>query len=383
MENSWQRPDFKIGILGGGQLGRMIIQEAINYNIKIHILDADPNAPCSFLTPHFTLGNLNDHDAVVNFGRQLDVITVEIENVSISGLKELQSMGKKVFPQPDILELIKDKGLQKEFYRLNQLPTADFKLLESGKDLLKDDDFSPVALKLRTGGYDGKGVQIIRNREDVKNAFDGPCVAEKLIPFVKELSVLVARNESGQTKAYPVVECEFNSEANLVEFLFSPADISESIEKRAEELAMQVIERLGMVGLLAVELFLLESGELLINEIAPRPHNSGHHTIECNVTSQFEQHLRAVIDLPLGETKLVQGGVMVNILGSKGYSGPAVYLNAERLLQLPGVHLHLYGKKNTTPFRKMGHVTITGDDMSTNKIVAKKVLKELLVIAEN
>lgn len=364
MDKQKTSAQFKVGILGGGQLGRMIIQEAVNYDFHIHIMDSDPNAPCSRIAHEYTIGDIRNYNHVLRFGQDKDVLTVEIENVNIEALYELERKGVTVYPQPRVLELIKDKGTQKEFYAANNIPTAPFELLtaDPNKNTLKAK--IPFVNKLRTGGYDGKGVQIIRSEEDLPNVFKEAGIAEELIPFEKELSVIVARNKSGEMACFPVVECEFN-DANLVEYLFSPADITREIENEAIALAQDVISKIDMVGLLAVELFLTKDGQLLVNEIAPRPHNSGHHTIECNVTSQFEQHLRSILDLPLGSTRAVQAGAMLNVIGSEGYIGPAVYEGLNHVLETEGAHLHLYGKEQTKPFRKMGHLTITGENMTT------------------
>jgi 5-(carboxyamino)imidazole ribonucleotide synthase len=291
MISKWYGKDLRLGVLGGGQLGRMLIQAANDLNIHIHCLDPDPNAPCSEIAHSFSCGSLTDFNTVLNFGSDKHLITVEIENVNVEALIELEKKGVKVFPQPNVLKLIQDKGLQKEFYLKNNIPTAAFELISSKAELLLKTDF-PFVHKLRTGGYDGKGVKIISNLSEAEQSFDAPSVIEEKIDFQKELSVLVARNEKGEIKTFPLVECEFNPEANLVEFLFSPAEVSPEIELKAKEIASQLIEKLNMVGLLAVELFLTKSNELLVNEIAPRPHNSGHHTIECCTTSQFSQHLR-------------------------------------------------------------------------------------------
>ncbi len=356
----------KIGLLGGGQLGRMLIQEAIDLDVEIHCLENDLDAPCAKIAHGFTKGSITDKQTVLDFGAAFDLISVEIENVSIEALYELEKLGKKVYPQPRVLELIRDKGVQKEFYTRNQIPTADFQLVTDASGLQAPMEF-PFVQKMRVGGYDGKGVKIIRTQSDWENRFTEPSVIEALIPFEKELSVIVARNEDGEVKTFDAVECEFNSEANLVEFQFSPAAISKEIAAKAQEIAKHVISTLDMVGLLAVEFFLTKSGELLVNEIAPRPHNSGHHTIECCYTSQFAQHLRAILNLPLGDTRLIMPGAMLNILGSPGHEGPAVYEGLEEVLSLPGVYVHLYGKSTTKPFRKMGHVTVLGREVSEIK----------------
>lgn len=366
-------------MIGGGQLGRMFIQEAIDLNVEVHVLDPDAEAPCHRIAHSFTQGSLNDFDAVLNFGMDKDVLTVEIENINIEALEELERKGKSVFPQPFALRTIKDKGIQKLFYKEHQIPTSSFQLIDSKTDLSAE--LLPCVQKLRTGGYDGKGVQVLRTPEDLSKAFDAPSVLEELIDFEKELSVIVARNSSGQVVSYPTVECEFNPEANLVELLFAPAAISEKVETAAQQLAISVIEKLGMVGILAVEMFLTKDGQLLVNEIAPRPHNSGHHTIECNVTSQFAQHLRAILNLPLGSTEMVLPGAMINLLGEKGYEGPAHYEGIELFLQQKGIHPHLYGKSQTKPFRKMGHVTISGNTIEEVKSLAHQALKGIRVIS--
>lgn len=379
MKKQWQGRNFRLGMLGGGQLGRMFIQEALNYDVHVHCLDADPDAPCSLIASSFTVASLNDYDAVIAFGQDKDVITVEIENVSTKALAELEKQGKKVFPQARVLEIIKDKGTQKEFYATHNLPTAPFKLIANNAELISLSHEFPFVLKLRTGGYDGKGVQIVRSEKDLETAFDAPCIIEKMIPFEKELSVIVARNESGETKVYPTVECEFNPEANLVEFLFSPAEISKETEQKAQEIALNVIDKLEMVGLLAVELFLTADGEILINEIAPRPHNSGHHTIECCYTSQFEQHLRSIVNAPLGNTDLIVPGVMINLLGAEGSDGKAKYEFLEEAMDMQGVAVHLYGKEKTKSFRKMGHVTVYHPDLNYCKETGLKLLNSMKV----
>ena len=372
---------LEIGILGGGQLGRMMIQNAINLNLNISVLDPDKNAPCKHLVKKFTQGSLTDYETVLAFGKGKDLITIEIENVNIEALKTLEKEGVKVYPQPHIIELIQDKGAQKMFYQRNNLPSPDFFLVDHKEQISKYADYFPFFQKLRKGGYDGKGVTKLVSPHHLDKAFDSPSVLERLVDFDKELAVIVARSESGEVKCFPVVECEFSPEANLVEFLFSPANIKKNVEKEAIRLATQVAEKLGIVGLLAVELFLTNDGKVLINEVAPRPHNSGHHTIEANVTSQFEQHLRAILNLPLGDTAIVKAGVMVNLLGDFGHEGIAVYQGMEDVMKFSGVYLHLYGKQLTKPFRKMGHVTIVDDDILKARQKAKLVKSTLKVIA--
>ena len=378
MEKSIIGSSHRLGILGGGQLGRMFIQEAINYDIHVHIMDDSASSPCFSMATSFTIGDITDYDDVMSFGKSMDVLTVEIENVNIQALYDLEKSGVQVFPQPSVLEIIKDKGLQKQFYAERHLPTAPFEIYQERPNLAELETKLPFVQKLRTGGYDGKGVQIIKTKADLQHSFDAPTIVETLVPFKKELSVIVARNKKGEVAVYPTVECEFN-DANLVSFLFSPATISESIEKNAKALAIEVVNQLNMVGILAVEFFLTEDDGLLINEIAPRPHNSGHHTIECNVTSQFEQHLRSILNLPLGSTEMTRFGAMINLIGPENVEGKAVYQGLEKALENSGVHVHLYGKEMTKPHRKMGHVTVTANSIEGAKQRAN-IIKEVIQI---
>jgi len=356
---------FKLGVLGGGQLGKMLIQEAANLDINVCIMDKDIDAPASRLAYEFVNEDITDFDAVMAFGKDKDVVTVEIENVNIDALEQLEQQGKKVFPQPRVLRIIQDKGLQKQFYADHQIPTAPFQFCENASDFKEKVTAFPVVQKMRVGGYDGRGVNILRTANDFDLVFDAPSILEHAVDFEKEISVIVARNENGQVNYFPVVECEFNPQVNLVEFLFSPAQISEAIEEEAFAIAKKVIEAFDMVGILAIEMFVTKEGKVLVNESAPRPHNSGHHTIECNNTSQFAQHLRAILNLPLGSTKLIRPGVMINLLGAEGYQGEVVYENLNKVLEIPGVFVHLYGKTTTKPFRKMGHITAAGRDLKT------------------
>jgi len=371
----------KLGILGGGQLGRMLIQSAINYNMEVHILDPSNDAPCAALAHHFGCGDLKDFDSVYKFGKSCDIITIEIEKVNTFALKKLRDEGKKVYPQPEIIELIQDKRLQKQFYLENGFPTADFILVENKQDVIFNASFLPAANKLGKDGYDGRGVQLLRSEADLPKAFDAPGLLEKLVDIDKEIAVIVARNANGETKAFPAVEMVFHPEANLVEFLFSPAQIDSKHAEEAEQLALELIEKLDMIGLLAVEMFIDKGGKLLINEVAPRPHNSGHQSIEGNITSQFEQHLRAIYNLPLGDTAIRVPAAMVNLLGEDGYSGSPVYEGLNEILSMSGVHLHLYGKNTTQPFRKMGHVTVTDNDVEKLKEKAMKVKNIFRIIS--
>lgn len=370
----------KVGILGGGQLGQMLIQEAINLDVEIHVLDPDPDAPCAKISHSFTCGSFKDYDAVLAFGQDKDVITIEIEHVNVEALAELEAQGKKVFPQPHVIKLIQDKGAQDEFYEKNGIPTCPFRII--GEDEMKNHlDFLPAFQKLRSGGYDGRGVQSLKTEADLDKAFSEPSVLEKAVDIDKELSVIVSRNEHGEVATFPVVELEFNPVANLVEFLFSPAKVSSEVEEASQRIAKEVADKLGIIGLLAVELFLDKEGNVLVNEIAPRTHNSGHQSIEGNYTSQFMQHLRSILGLKPGNTEMVKPSVMVNLLGEDGFTGEAQYEGMDEVLALKGVNVHLYGKRLTKPFRKMGHVTVVSDTLEEAKTIAKRVQQTLKVKA--
>lgn len=370
----------RIGMLGGGQLGRMLIQKGIDWNLQFSVLDPDSQAPCHQIAK-FTQGKLMDFQTVMAFGSSCDIITVEIENVNTKALAELEASGKKVYPQPHVLSLIQDKRTQKDFYAIHGIPTAEYILTEGRQDVVRNKSFLPAVNKLGKEGYDGKGVQVLRTESDLPNAFDAPGLLEKLIDFEKEISVIVARNESGEIVSYPVVEMVFHPEANLVEYLFAPAELPEAIVQNADEIARKIIAELGMVGLLAVEMFVTKNGEVLVNEMAPRPHNSGHQTIEANITSQYEQHLRAILNFPLGKTDTISPGAMINLLGEPGFEGPAKYDGIEEVLKMSGTYVHLYGKVTTKPFRKMGHVTIIDRDVESLKKKAKFVKDNLKVTA--
>jgi 5-(carboxyamino)imidazole ribonucleotide synthase len=372
---------LKLGILGGGQLGRMLLQKAIDLNISSAVLDPDPEAPCKYICGEFSTGDFNDFKTVYDFGKTVDLLTIEIEHVNVDALEKLESEGLNVFPQPRIIKLVQDKGAQKIFYRTNKIPTSEFHLADSKKELQEHALFLPFVQKLRRGGYDGRGVQVMKTEKDFEKGFDAPSVLEKFIDFEKEIAVIVARSENGEMKTFPAVEMQFNPEANLVEFLFSPADLPSQTETEAKAIAEKIASDLEISGILAVEMFMTKTGAVLVNEIAPRPHNSGHHTIEANETSQYEQHLRAIFNLPLGSTKSIHPAVMVNLLGEKDFTGHAKYEGLEKALAMDGVHVHLYGKKITKPFRKMGHVTCTGNSIEEAFEKAKKIKRILKVIS--
>ena len=373
--------NFKLGVLGGGQLGRMLMQPCTNFNVFTSMLDGDENSPCKGIANEFICGEILDYDTVYNFGKDKDVVTIEIENVNIEALKKLESEGVKVYPQPNVIEIIKDKRRQKEFYKSKGIPTADFILTESKIDVSNFKEFLPAFHKLGTGGYDGGGVVKISTVEDLDKAFDAPGLLEKFIDFQKEISVIVARNPDGQVRAFPVVECVFHPEHNLVDYLISPAKLSVKQEAEAQEIAQNVIESFGMVGILAVEMFITKEGNIVVNEVAPRPHNSGHQTIDGNVVSQYEQHLRAILNLPLGDTSIKLPSAMVNLLGEEGYTGDAIYKGIEDLMAMDGVNILLYGKKVTKPYRKMGHITILNENVDALKKIIEEVKQKIKIIA--
>jgi 5-(carboxyamino)imidazole ribonucleotide synthase len=373
--------DFKIGVLGGGQLGRMLIQEAINLNINISVIDPDGDAPCRHIVEKFTQGSLTDYDSVMNFGKDLDLITIEIENVNTDALSDLEKQGVKVYPQAHIIKLIQDKRVQKQFYIDNGIPTSEFVLINHKSDLENHTDMLPAFLKLGKAGYDGRGVVLLKSKEDFVKAFDAPSLLERKVYFAQEISVIVARSENSEISAFPVIEMIFDPVYNLVDYLVAPANISKEIEKKAIDIAKKVIEKLGMIGLLAVEMFVTKEGEVMVNEIAPRPHNSGHHTIEANYTSQYGQHLKAILGLPLGPVTTRSNAAMVNLLGEEGFNGIARYEGLEEIIKEEGVFPHLYGKKFTKPSRKMGHVTIIDNDPKKLMDKVAFVKKTMKVVA--
>lgn len=374
----------KIGVLGGGQLGKMLALAAGNWHLPMYFLDESKDFPAGLFATDFTEGSFKDYDAVYNFGKTVDILTIEIEHVNTDALLQLEKEGIIIHPKPSALNIIKDKGLQKQFYVERQLPTSSFQLFDNENDLIQAIDNHlikfPFVQKSRTSGYDGRGVSILRSKEDLATKLlPGACLVEPLVDIQKELAVIVARNESGEMVAFPTVEMDFNAEANLVEFLVCPAQIDSDMEQAAEDLAKSVIEAFDICGLLAVELFLTKDNRLLINEVAPRPHNSGHHTINSCYTSQFEQHLRGILNLPLGSPKLKSPSVMVNLLGEPGYVGKVLYKGLQECLAMEGVNIHLYGKATTKPFRKMGHVTVLGETVEAAKTKAREVQQMLKV----
>lgn len=373
----------RIGILGGGQLGLMLLQPAIDWNLDCTVLDPAADAPCSKINTKFQKGSLQDFDTVYQFGKNLDVLTIEIEKVNIEALEALEKEGVKVYPQPSVIRIIQDKRIQKQFYKDNDLPTADFILTENRDDVRNHANFLPAFHKLGKDGYDGRGVQRIDSLADLDKAFDAPGILEKSIPFDKEIAVIVARSENGELATFPTVEMVFHPEHNLVEYLYAPAQLDSEVNVQAQQLAKKTAGLLGIVGLLAVEMFVTSDKKVLINEVAPRPHNSGHHTIRANVTSQYEQHWRAIMGLPLGNTHAYGPAAMVNLLGEEGYTGPAVYEGMDKLLSTSQVFPFLYGKTETRPFRKMGHVTIMDNDLMSLQGKVQFVRESIRVISDN
>ena len=378
--------DFKLGILGGGQLGKMLLTETRKFDITTFVLDPSNEAPAQFGATKFFVGSLLDYETVYQFGKMCDAITIEIENVNLDALEKLEEEGHIVYPSPKTLRLIQNKGKQKDFYVENNIPTSNHQrfvdLNDLKKALEKNELEFPFVWKCAQFGYDGNGVKICRSTMDLLHLPEVECITEDMVPFKNELAVIVARNANGEVKTYPVVEMEFHPEANQVEYVICPARIDEKVAQLAIEIALQVSKAFNHVGLLAVEMFQTENDDILVNEVAPRPHNSGHHTIEASYTSQFENHLRSVLNLPLGNTDSKVAGIMVNLVGEEGFSGPVIYENIEKIMAIDGVTPHIYGKKETRPFRKMGHVTIVNEDMAAARKIAEEVKNSIRVISE-
>ena len=385
MARNYFSSDFKLGILGGGQLGKMLLYETRKYDIYTRVMDASEEAPCRLGSNEFVQGDLLDFDAVYNFGKEADVLTIEIENVNVEALEKLEEEGVLVFPQSEVLRTIQNKARQKLFYVDHGIPTAAFSRFAYSSEIKESIAHGglafPFVWKSAQFGYDGKGVKIIRSEKDLEGLPNVECITEELIDFENELAVIVARNRDGDEVAYPVVEMEFHPEANQVEYVICPARIPDEVAEKARDVALSVSRELQHVGLLAVEMFQTRDNEILVNEMAPRPHNSGHYSIEASFTNQFEQHIRAILNLPLGNTASKVAGVMVNLVGEEGHTGAAVYEHIEKILKIEGVTPHIYGKKETRPFRKMGHVTIVNKDMDTAREIAETVKKTIRVIS--
>lgn len=378
--------DFTLGILGGGQLGKMMLYETRKFDIHTKVMDASNEAPCKIACNEFFIGDLLDFEAVYNFGNKVDVLTIEIENVNVEALEKLENEGVKVYPPTAALRIIQNKAKQKLFYIDHGIPTADFSRFAYASEIKESIEHGslefPFVWKSAQFGYDGQGVKIVRSIEDLAGLPHGECITEEMIPFKNELAVIVARNVSGEVVTYPVVEMEFHPEANQVEYVICPARIDEKVAQKAQEIALKVSSSIKHVGLLAVEMFQTKEDEILVNEVAPRPHNSGHYSIEASYTNQFEQHIRAILDLPLGNTDGKVAGIMVNLVGAEGHTGNVVYENMEAILKLDGVTPHIYGKKQTRPFRKMGHVTIVNEDIEEARKIAQQVKETIKVISK-
>ncbi len=378
--------NFTLGILGGGQLGKMMLADTRKFDIQTYVLDPSDEAPCRMACNKFYKGNLMDYDTVYQFGKMVDVLTFEIELVNLEALLQLESEGLTIYPSPRTLQQIQNKGKQKDFYVENNIPTAPHQrfvdLNDLKKALEKDELDFPFVWKCAEFGYDGNGVKVCRSTIDLLKLPDVECIAEQMVPFKNELAVIVTRSASGEVKTYPVVEMEFHPEANQVEYVICPARIDDNVAQKAIEIALKVSEAFDHVGLLAVEMFQTEDDEILVNEVAPRPHNSGHYSIEASYTSQFENHLRAILDLPLGNTDSKVAGIMVNLVGEEGFSGPVVYENIEKIMAIDGVTPHIYGKRETRPFRKMGHVTIVNENMVEARRIAEEVKNSIRVISD-
>lgn len=379
--------DFKLGILGGGQLGKMLLTETRKFDIQTYILDPSAEAPSQYGATRFFQGDLMDFETVYRFGKKTDLLTIEIENVNLDALDQLEQEGLAVYPSPKTLRLIQNKGRQKDFYSENNIPTAPYRRFTDKNSLIQSVENNetniPFVWKSAQFGYDGNGVKIIRTASDLTSLPDTECIAEQMIPFKNELAVIVSRTPSGSIKTYPVVEMEFHPEANQVEYVICPARIDETVAQKARAIALQVSEKFNHVGLLAVEMFQTEDDAIMVNEVAPRPHNSGHYSIEASYTSQFEQHIRAILDLPLGNTDSKVAGIMVNLVGEEGYSGPVIYQNIEKILAIDGVTPHIYGKRETRPFRKMGHVTIVNENIDEARKTAEIVKNTIKVISHS
>lgn len=378
--------DFTLGILGGGQLGKMMLYETRKWDIRTKVMDPSDEAPCKIACNEFVKGKLLDFDAVYNFGKDVDVLTIEIENVNLDALEKLEDEGKKVYPPTKALRIIQNKAKQKLFYVDNGIPTADFHRFAYKSEI--EDSIAnggmnfPFIWKVAQFGYDGQGVKVVRKLEDLEGLPTGECIAEEMIDFKNELAVIVARSASGEVKTYPVVEMEFHPEANQVEYVICPARIPEQVAQKAREIALKVSDKIKHVGLLAVEMFQTQDNQILVNEVAPRPHNSGHYSIEASYTNQFEQHIRAILNLPLGNTDSKVAGIMVNLVGTEGHTGDVVYENIQDILQMEGVTPHIYGKKQTRPFRKMGHVTIVNEDICEARRVAQEVKERIKIVSK-
>ena len=373
---------IKIGLLGGGQLGRMLLQAATNFDVTTYVLENDAQCPAAHLCHHFTLGNIQDYDAVYNFGKNLDALTIEIEAVNVDALEQLEKEGVKVYPTPSAIRTIKNKVLQKQFYKENEIPTAPFFITQKASELLAHIDFLPAVHKMGEGGYDGKGVQIINTEKEIELAFNVPSVLEKKVKIATEIALIVGMNAKGETIIYPPAEMVFDTVYNLLDYQLSPAKLQEKQLWKSQAIARKVVKGLNSPGLFAIELFIDAQGEIWVNETAPRVHNSGHHTIEANYSSQYDMLLRILLDYPMGNTDAILPSAIVNIIGAEGFTGPVYYEGLEEVLKMDNVFVHIYGKKQTKPGRKMGHVTIISKDYQDLTHKANKIKHTLKAISQ-
>ncbi len=373
---------MNIGILGGGQLGRMLLQAAANYDVTTHVLENDANCPAAHLCHQFTLGNIQDYDTVYAFGKNLDALTIEIEAVNVEALAQLEKEGVKVYPTPAAIKIIKNKILQKQFYQSNEIPTSAFHITNHQSELLAHITFLPAVHKLAEGGYDGKGVQVINVESEIELGFNSPSILEKKVKIAKEIALIVAMDTKGKTVIYPPAEMIFDPVYNLLDYQLSPAKIPEKQLWKAEAIAQKVVTALKSPGLFAIELFIDDQGNVWVNETAPRVHNSGHHTIEANYSSQYDMLIRILLDYPLGNGDAILPSAIVNIIGSEGFSGDVYYEGLNEVLTMDNVFVHLYGKKQTKPGRKMGHVTIISSDYPDLTHKANKIKHTLKAITK-
>lgn len=374
---------LKAGILGGGQLGRMLLQAAANYPVETHVLENDDECPAAHLCRHFVKGSIRDFDTVYNFGKALDVVTIEIENVNIDALEKLEKEGVRIYPRPSVLRTIKNKAAQKKFYSEHSIPTAEYVILSGKNEIASHAHLLPAVQKSAEGGYDGKGVEIIEQATDAEKGFDGESVLERKIRIKKEIAQIVAVDANGRTALYPPVEMVFNKDLNLLDYQLCPAEISQSLLWKIEAIASSVVRNFNSPGLFAVELFIDENDDVLVNETAPRVHNSGHHTIEAHYSSQFDMLWRIMLGYPLGNTKAILPSAMVNVIGSGEHNGSAFYEGLEDVLQIDNAFVHIYGKHQTKPGRKMGHITLMSNEKTDLVHKANKIKQALKVIARN
>lgn len=372
----------KAGILGGGQLGRMLLQAAANYPVETFVLENDAECPAANLCSHFTKGDITNFDDVYNFGKHLDAITIEIESVNVEALQKLEDEGVKIFPKPAALSIIKNKILQKQFYTDNQIPTSAFIITNNKEELKNNVSFLPAVHKLAIGGYDGRGVMILKRKEDIDNGFDNPAILEKKVDIKKEIAIIVGIGESGEVAIYPPVDMIFNKDFNLLEYQLSPAQLDQQILWKAEAIALTVAKNFKSAGIFAIEMFVDVANNVLVNETAPRVHNSGHHTIESNYSSQFDMLWRIMLGYPLGNTDHIIPGAIVNLIGEENHTGKVKYEGLEKVLAIDNVFVHIYGKKETRPGRKMGHVTILSKERQELLHTSNKIKSMLKVITE-